>query len=81
MGLIDILVRWMHVLMGILWIGHLYFFNFVNGPLQAKLDGPTKKAVNPELLPRALWWFRVGALWTWATGVLLLMTVFYHGKA
>lgn len=80
MGLIDILVRWMHVLMGILWIGHLYFFNFVNGPLQAKLDGPTKKAVNPELLPRALWWFRIGALWTWVTGVLLLMMVFYHGK-
>lgn len=79
-ALLDVLLRWMHILVGILWIGHLYFFNFVNGPLQAKLDGPTKKAVNPELLPRALFWFRIGALWTWVTGVLLLMLVFYHGR-
>jgi uncharacterized membrane protein len=74
--------RWMHILAGILWIGHLYFFNFVNGPLQAKLDGPTKKSVNPELLPRALFWFRWGAAWTWITGVLLLAMVFYmEGQA
>jgi uncharacterized membrane protein len=81
MALLDVLFRWLHILVGILWIGHLYFFNFVNGPLQGKLDGPTKKAVNPELLPRALYWFRIGALWTWVTGVVLLMLVFYHGGA
>jgi uncharacterized membrane protein len=69
----------MHVFVGIIWIGHLYFFNWVNGPLQAKLDGPTKKALVPELMPRALYWFRWGAAWTWVTGVLLLMLVFYHG--
>ncbi len=80
-GLLDVLLRWMHILVGILWIGHLYFFNFVNGPLQGKLDGPTKKLVNPELMPRALYWFRWGAAWTWITGVLLLMLVFYHGRA
>ncbi len=73
--------RWLHIFAGIIWIGHLYFFNFVNGPLQTKLDGPTKKAVNPELLPRALYWFRWGAAYTWFTGVLLLLIVFYHGKA
>jgi uncharacterized membrane protein len=61
------------------WIGHLYFFNFVNIPFQAVLDGGAKKQVNPELLPRALFWFRWGAAWTWITGVLLLMLVFYHG--
>ncbi|MDG2304842.1 MAG: urate hydroxylase PuuD [Candidatus Binatia bacterium] len=71
--------RWMHILAGITWIGLLYFFNWVNGPFQASIDGDAKKAVNPELLPRALFWFRWGAAYTWITGVLLLMMVFYHG--
>jgi uncharacterized membrane protein len=56
--------RWIHILAGIVWIGMLYFFNFVNGPFQGTLDGETKKKVNPELLPRALFWFRWGAAWT-----------------
>ena len=81
MQALDVLFRWIHVVAGIMWIGHLYFFNFVNGPLQGTLDGPTKKTVNPELLPRALYWFRWGAAWTWVTGVLLLLLVFYHGRA
>jgi uncharacterized membrane protein len=72
--------RWLHVFAGIIWIGMLYFFNFVNGPFQATMDGDTKKKVNPEMMPRALYWFRWGAFWTWITGVLLLMLVFYHGK-
>lgn len=79
-GLLEPLVRWMHILAGIIWIGHLYFFNFVNGPFAATMSGDTKKLVVPELMPRALWWFRWGAAWTWATGVVLLMLVFYHGK-
>jgi uncharacterized membrane protein len=73
------LFRWIHIVAGIIWIGHLYFFNFVNAPLGAVLDGGTKKAVVPELMPRALFWFRWGAAWTWVTGVLLLLLVFYHG--
>jgi uncharacterized membrane protein len=80
MDLLQALFRWLHVFAGIIWIGHLYFFNWVNGPLQAKLDGPTKKAVVPELMPRALYWFRWGAAWTWVTGILLLALVYYHGK-
>jgi uncharacterized membrane protein len=47
--------------------------------MAAKLDGGTKKAVVPELMPRALFWFRWGAAWTWITGVLLLLLVYYHG--
>jgi len=69
---LEAIFRWMHVFAGIIWIGHLYFFNWVNGPLAAKLDGPTKKIVVPELMPRALYWFRWGAAWTWVTGILLL---------
>ena len=75
----QFIFRWLHVFVGIIWIGHLYFFNFVNAPLAAKLDGPTKQKVVPELMPRALFWFRWGAAWTWITGDLLLLLVFYHG--
>lgn len=75
----EAIFRWMHVFVGIIWIGHLYFFNWVNGQTAAKLDGPTKKAVVPELMPRALFWFRWGAAWTWITGVTLLLIVYYHG--
>lgn len=79
MDILSALSRWLHILAGIVWIGMLYFFNWVNGPFQGTLDGESKKKVNPELLPRALWWFRWGAAWTWVTGVLLLLLVFYHG--
>src|SRR5262245_57781922 len=69
--LVNGLVRWAHILSGITWIGMLYFFNFVNVPTQGKLDGPTKKVVNPELLPRALFWFRWGAMSTFIFGLVL----------
>jgi uncharacterized membrane protein len=77
---LEAIFRWLHVFTGIIWIGHLYFFNWVNGPLQTKLDGPTKKVVVPELMPRALYWFRWGAAYTWITGFLLLAMVYYHGQ-
>src|SRR4051812_40599225 len=80
MEALEAIFRWMHVFAGIIWIGHLYFFNWVNGPLAAKLDGPTKKVVVPELMPRALYWFRWGAAYTWLTGFLLLGLVYYHGQ-
>src|SRR5438477_12039865 len=73
---LDPAFRWLHVLAGIVWIGHLYFFNFVNGPFQGKLDGPTKKIVNPQLMPRALFWFRWGAMFTLIFG-LILFTMLY----
>ena len=73
------LFRWMHVVAGILWIGLLYFFNWVNSAFAPTLDADTRKKVVPELMPRALYWFRWGAAWTWVTGVLLLGMVFYQG--
>ena len=78
--LLQLLFRWAHVVAGITWIGLLYFFNWVNGPFQGKIDGPTKRAVNPELLPRALYWFRWGAAWTWITGILLEGLIYYQSK-
>lgn len=78
--LLNLFFRWAHVVAGITWIGHLYFFNWVNGPFQGKIDGPTKKAVNPELMPRALFWFRWGAAWTWITGILLAGLIYYQTR-
>lgn len=77
--IVSVLSRWLHVAAGILWIGLLYWFNFVNVPFAGTMDGETKKKVVPELMPRALYWFRWGAAFTWLTGVLLLVIVFYHG--
>jgi uncharacterized membrane protein len=78
--LLQAIFRWAHVVAGITWIGHLYFFNWVNGPFQGKIDGPTKRAVNPELMPRALFWFRWGAAWTWITGFFLAGLIYYQSK-
>lgn len=68
MDVIHLFVRWFHVWFGIIWIGHLYFFNLVNLPLQGSLDDATKKIVNPQLMPRALFWFRWGAMMTFVFG-------------
>ena len=79
-GITEAILRWGHVIAGITWIGHLYFFNWVNGPFAATLDKETKPKVVPELMPRALFWFRWGAAWTWITGVLLGGLVFWMNK-
>jgi uncharacterized membrane protein len=80
MYVLEGLFRWIHVVAGILWIGLLYFFNWVNSAFAPTMDAETKKKVVPELMPRALYWFRWGAAFTWVTGVLLLLIVFYHGR-
>jgi uncharacterized membrane protein len=79
MEYVNVILRWAHVLFGILWIGHLYFFNFVQGGFEGKLAADVKKVVIPELRPRALFWFRWGAMWTWVTGIFLLGVVYYMG--
>src|SRR6185295_20045593 len=66
---VQILLRTLHFLAGIIWIGHLYFFNLVNVNLMKALDGPTKGKVIPQLMPRALWWFRWGAVITVLVGL------------
>ncbi len=77
--ILSVLFRWIHVAAGILWIGLLWWFNFVNTPFAATMDGDTKKKVIPELIPRALYFFRWGALYTYGSGLLLLGLVFYQG--
>ena len=63
------ILRWLHLVGGITWIGLLYFFNLVNVPFQKGLDAETKKKVNPDLLSRALWFFRWGAVVTVLAGL------------
>jgi uncharacterized membrane protein len=64
--------RWLHVFFGVIWIGHLYYFNFVQGAFMAETDAGAKSQVLQKLAPRALWWFRWGAMWTFVTGVIML---------
>jgi uncharacterized membrane protein len=68
-ALTRIILRWLHFVAGITWIGLLYFFNLVNVPFQKALDPETKKKVNPDLLSRALWYFRWGAVVTVVAGL------------
>ncbi len=77
---IESLFRWVHVVAGITWIGLLYFFNWVNSSFAPTMDAETKRKVVPELMPRALYWFRWGAAYTWITGVLLLVLIYYHSR-
>ena len=64
-SLLDPLLRWAHLVSGILWVGLLYFFNLVQGAFASTMDGETRRKVAPELLPRILYWFRWAAVWTW----------------
>ncbi|HJQ32108.1 MAG TPA: urate hydroxylase PuuD [Pyrinomonadaceae bacterium] len=64
-----IIFRWAHFVGGITWIGMLYFFNLVNVNFMKALDGPTKKIVVPNLMPKALWYFRWGAVVTVVAGL------------
>jgi len=70
------LAAWLHVFFGIIWIGLLYYFNFVQVPAvgEALADegGPGPAAINKYVAPRALWWFRWGALLTWLSGAATL---------
>jgi uncharacterized membrane protein len=67
--LLRIIMRWAHFVAGITWIGMLYFFNLVNVNFMKALDAPTKKIVVPNLMPKALWYFRWGAVVTVIAGL------------
>ncbi len=69
---LDYLFRWIHFLAGITWIGLLYYFNFVQGEYFKEADAAHKSGAIQKLVPRALWWFRWGAMVTFITGLLML---------
>ena len=70
---LDYLARWGHFLFGITWIGLLYYFNFVQGEYFKEAEASSRVDAFTKLVPRALWWFRWGALGTFLTGVYMLV--------
>lgn len=68
-----LLMRWLHFLFGITWIGLLYYFNFVQTPFFAETDPAIRSGAQQKLLPRALWWFRWGAMGTVIVGLIYLL--------
>ena len=74
-----ILLRWLHLLAGITWIGMLYYFNFVQTPFfGSDLGGQARSAMIRGLVPNALWWFRWGAMFTFLSGWLIVLTKWGH---
>ena len=86
-GMVNVLQFevWFHVLSGVVWIGLLYYFNFVQVPgvgqalAEANDGGPGPAAINKYVAPRALVWFRWGAVATWLTGVGALQNLAENG--
>lgn len=68
----EMLSRWGHYLAGVTWIGLLYYFNFVQVPSFAQFEAASRTDAISKLVPRALWWFRYGAVLTVLTGLSIL---------
>lgn len=75
MEFLNFIFRWAHVLFGIAWIGLLYYINFVQGGYLKQASAEAATDVKAKLVPNVLWWFRWGAMFTFITGVVLLMGV------
>jgi uncharacterized membrane protein len=78
----EFLLRYMHFLAGICWIGVLWYFNFIQTPFfGTELGGQAKSAVTRGLVPNALWWFRWGAMFTFLSGWVMVMMKLHSGVA
>ena len=73
--LVEFIFRYIHVIAGITWIGMLYYFNFVQTEYFKEAEADAKKDAMAKLAPRALWWFRWGAMLTFLSGLYLLHKV------
>ena len=73
--ILEFIFRWAHVLFGLVWIGMLYYFNFVQTEYFKEAEADAKADALKKLAPRALWWFRWGAMFTFLTGLSLLHQV------
>jgi len=77
----NLCFRWLHVLSGIMWIGHLYYFNFTQTPTVPKIPAELRPAIPRFIMPEALWWFRWSAMSTIFFGLLLALMNHYLGQA
>ena len=73
MEVVLFFLRWIHFLAGITWIGILYYFNFVQTPFFAETEAAVRTGAIQKLVPRALWWFRWGAMYTFLAGFLIYL--------
>ena len=71
MGYWTFFMRWLHILSGVMWIGLLWYFNFVQTPSMPQIPDEQKPAVSKVIAPTALFWFRWGAMSTIVTGLIL----------
>jgi uncharacterized membrane protein len=74
---LESLLRWTHVVAGIMWIGLLWYFNFVQIPTMPSIPDELKPAIGKHIAPAALFWFRWGAAFTVLTGLLLALAKGY----
>jgi uncharacterized membrane protein len=65
--------RTLHIMSGVMWIGHLWYFNFTQMPTMPKIPDELKPAVGRYIAPEALFWFRWGAMFTIVTGIILAL--------
>jgi uncharacterized membrane protein len=80
-GYANVFFRFLHVLVGIMWIGLLYYFNFVQIPTMPKVPAELKPAVSKFIAPEALFWFRWAAAFTVLTGLIIAMINAYLVEA
>ncbi|RJF93909.1 urate hydroxylase PuuD [Sphingomonas cavernae] len=73
--------RFLHVISGVMWIGHLYYFNFTQIPTMPKVPAELKPGVSKYIAPAALFWFRWGAVATVVTGIIVMIQAGYAHQA
>jgi uncharacterized membrane protein len=78
---LNFMMRWAHVICGIMWIGHLYYFNFTQIPTMPTIPAELKPGVSKYIAPKALWWFRWGAAATVVTGIIVAIQAGYAHQA
>ena len=74
-------LRWLHIVCGVMWIGLLWYFNFVQIPIMPKVPDELKKGVSGYIAPEALFWFRWGAMGTIVFGIILALRSNYLVEA
>jgi uncharacterized membrane protein len=78
---VEFILRWIHFMAGVTWIGLLYYFNFVQAPFFAETEAPVRTGAIVKLVPRALWWFRWGAMFTFLSGITIILIEVGRGGA
>jgi uncharacterized membrane protein len=78
---LPFIFRWLHVMFGVMWIGLLWYFNFVQIPSMSKIPDEQKPAIGKVIAPTALFWFRWAALLTVLTGLIVAILSGYAHQA